>query len=250
MRDDLAFVQAGDPESPAVLFLHGWPTSAHLWREMVPLVSPWMRAIAPDLPDPGDLEGSTASVRSLLRELGIGRFAAVGHAEGGAIAQLLAVDGGVQTLVLIDSVALDARPGAEGGPEQTLRANVRTPERLTDEVLGGYLRNAPRAERIVTGSPPDAASLARLEIPTLVLWGEEDELLPVELAERLGDALPRAAVALLPGCGHFLLDDASETVVPLVFQYLRSQYLGTPHSHEGAPLTVQIGPRPPEDGRW
>jgi pimeloyl-ACP methyl ester carboxylesterase len=96
--------------------------------------------------------------------------------------------------------------------------------------------------------------LAELEIPAFVLWGEDDAFLPPELAERLGDALPMASVALLPGCGHFLLEDAADTVVPLIFQWLRRMYLGVPHGHEeereARPVTVQLGRRPPEDDRW
>ena len=43
--------------------------------------------------------------------------------------------------------------------------------------------------------------------------GEDDRFLPAELAERLGDALPMASVALLPTAR---LEDAADTVVPLI----------------------------------
>jgi len=248
---DLTFVEAGDPENPPIVFLHGWPTSSHLWRAFVPMASPWMRAIAPDLPDPCDLEGSATSVRTLLDGLGIERFAVVGHAEGAAVAQILAVRGGVQAMVLIDAVALDARPGSKQDPETTLRASVHHDGRLAEDAIVEYLRNAPPGERVVRGRLPAAIELEGLEIPALVLWGEDDAFLPAELAERLGDALLMATVALLPGCGHLVTEDAPETVVPLVFQYLRSRYLRTPHAHEEGPVSVQIGRRPPEeDFRW
>lgn len=246
--------EAEVPEKPAVVLLHGWPTSSYLWRDLVPMVSPWMCAIAPDLADPCDLEGSAASVRALLHDLSIERFAVVGHAEGAAVAQLLAVRGGVDAMVLIDAVALDVTPGSADGAEGSLRASVGRPERLTEEAIAGFLKIGPTATRSVSGRSPGAEELERLEIPTLVLWGEDDAFLPVELAERLGDALPRASVAVLPGCGHLVTEDAPETVLPLVFQYLRSQYLGMTHTHEG-PVTVPIGRRlhgtgSEEDFRW
>jgi pimeloyl-ACP methyl ester carboxylesterase len=246
----LPFDEAGDPENPAVLFLHGWPTSSYLWRELVPMVSPWMRAIAPNLPHPSDLERSADEVRALLDRLSIQRFAVVGHAEGGAIAQILAVRGGVELMVLIDAASLDVRPNTPSDPEAALRSGVVRGERLDDETVQTFLRDGPSAERRQRGSPPGAEDLGRLEIPTLVLWGENDPFLPAELAERLGEALPMAAVALLPGCGHLVTEEASETVLPLVFQYLRRQYLGVPHGHDEGPVTVELGRRPPEDGRW
>ena len=63
---------------------------------------------------------------------------------------------------------------------------------------------------------------------------------------------PGPSVALLPGCGHFLLEDAPETVAPLIAQWLRTQYLRLPqaHEHEEGAVTVELGRRPPEDDRW
>src|SRR5580693_6181974 len=45
----MAYREAGDPEAPVVLFLHGNPTSSHLWRNIIPLVAPVAHCIAPDL---------------------------------------------------------------------------------------------------------------------------------------------------------------------------------------------------------
>jgi pimeloyl-ACP methyl ester carboxylesterase len=132
-------------------------------------------------------------------------------------------------------------------------------ERLGDDEIEEYLRpfrDAEGAERFLrVASSFDGAGLvdveprlAALEIPALVLWGEEDAVLDLGLAERLGDALPQSTVALLPGCGHFLLDDAPETVAPLIFQWLRSRYLKVEHRHEEGPVTVYLGRRPPGEG--
>jgi haloalkane dehalogenase len=45
----MAYREAGSPDSPKVLFLHGNPTSSYLWRNIIPLVAPVARCIAPDL---------------------------------------------------------------------------------------------------------------------------------------------------------------------------------------------------------
>ena len=78
-----------------------------------------------------------------------------------------------------------------------------------------------------------------------VLWGEDDPYLPPALAERLGETISTASVALLPGCSHLLPEDAPETLAPLLFEYLRSRYLQTPHTHEAGPVVVELGRRPP-----
>src|ERR1700676_5611313 len=45
----MAYRQAGNPDAPVALFLHGNPTSSYLWRNVIPLVAPTARCIAPDL---------------------------------------------------------------------------------------------------------------------------------------------------------------------------------------------------------
>lgn len=54
---DLAFREAGDPDAPVALLLHGYPNSSYLWRDVLPAVAAagW-RAVAPDLPGFGDSE--------------------------------------------------------------------------------------------------------------------------------------------------------------------------------------------------
>jgi pimeloyl-ACP methyl ester carboxylesterase len=42
--------EAGRPDAPALLLLHGFPTSSHMFRDLMPLLAPHFRLIAPDLP--------------------------------------------------------------------------------------------------------------------------------------------------------------------------------------------------------
>lgn len=42
--------EAGDPGAPVVLLLHGFPTSSHMYRNLIPLLAEDFRVIAPDLP--------------------------------------------------------------------------------------------------------------------------------------------------------------------------------------------------------
>jgi len=282
---ELAVVDTGDPEAPPVVLIHGFGTSSFLWRRLIPLLSPWMRVVAPDLLGHGDSEKPqdgvlrVAAHRDLLRhalgDLGVDRCALIGHAHGGGVAQLLAVEGEVDALCLIDSIAFDApaspailelRRGLDG--EEPAEAWIRGMfdlgmthrDRLQDADLEEFLlpyrdeRAAVAfglAARAIDGTGLDGtdARLADLDVPALILWGEDDVFFDVGIAERLGEVLPRAAVAVLPGCGHFLLEDAPDTVAPLIFQWLRSQYLKHEHRHDpGGPVVVSLGRRPEGEG--
>jgi pimeloyl-ACP methyl ester carboxylesterase len=85
----------GDP----IVLLHGFPTSSHLWSELVPLLPRGHRVVVLDLlghgrsDPPGNadltLRGHARRVVALLDALGIGRSTIVGHQMGGSIAQAL-----------------------------------------------------------------------------------------------------------------------------------------------------------------
>jgi haloalkane dehalogenase len=275
---DMAFIEEGDPENPAVVFLHGFPTSSFLWREFVPLFAPWTHVIAPDLLGCGSsgmpreaelhIRAQAGYIRELLTGLGIDGFAVVGHGHGGGIAQLLAMEGGVEAMVLVDSIAFDAWPSEttkalqRAAPEDRredvvreafdafLRQAMAKAERRTDDLRDAYLtpflgqdgvraffRGIDAADGLgLTGREDEFSTLG---CPTLILWGEEDPYLSVEAGERLNDAIPTSSLAVLPGCSYLLPEDAPETIAPLAFDYLRSKYLGRPHSH-GEPGAVPI----------
>lgn len=202
--DGLAYRDEGDPENPTVVLLRGPAGDEDPWAEVVGMLSPWMRVISVEPIGEGDatLREHAARVHVLLRQLRVTRYAVAGEGAGGRVAQLLALDGGVEAMVLIGS------PWLEGAD----------------------------------------CSLEALEVPVLVVYGEDDPTLPATaLAERFAEILPMASVALLPGRGHALLRDAPETVVPLVFGWLRSRYLKVPHAHESGPVVVELGRRPRED---
>jgi 2-hydroxymuconate-semialdehyde hydrolase len=247
---EVAYADLG--EGPAVLLLHGFPTNANLWRREAWLLAQRMRVIVPDLlgygmserPSETDLSetAQVGYVAELLTGLGIDELAVVGHDIGGGIAQMLCLDGGVdvRTLILLDSVCFDAWP-IEGvkmlqdtAPDQETEEFVQEIVRLTFDL------GVQHQERLEPGAvdayvepwraDPPAFFRAARAITGRGLAGRDDEL-----AERMSDTLPGSTLALLPGCSHFVTEDAPQTVAPLVFEYLRARYLGEAHDHGHAP---------------
>ena len=105
-----------------VVFLHGFPTSSHLWSDVVQLVPSGHRVVVVDLLGYGRSdrpEGRPVGVRAhaermieLFDVLGINYACVVGHDVGGGIAQWLAVryPQRVSRLLLVDSVAFGSWP--------------------------------------------------------------------------------------------------------------------------------------------
>jgi pimeloyl-ACP methyl ester carboxylesterase len=273
-------------EGPPVVLIHGFPQSAHVWRHAVPMLASRFRVLVPELLGTGasdrpagvrlDLVAQAGYLGELLDGLGIERCAVIGHSFGGGIAQLLALDRpGVDAMVLLASTAFDAWPTAvtreiqDTPPEQEveeliaagMRASLRygmvEPDRLPPDDVETYVRAWSGPEGVASflrfarqidglGLLERTEDLGRLEIPVLLFWGEQDPFYPPSVAERLNEAIPSSTLGLVPGCGHFLLDEAPETLVPMMFEYLRARFLHAPHGHgdEGI-VTIQLERKPP-----
>ena len=273
---DISYVDEGD--GPGVLLLHGFPTSSHLWRDLVPILAPRFRVIAPDLLGYGDSEkpkdpeamtirAQAAAMRELLRGLGVEEVAIVGHDIGGGVAQLLALEGGVKVLVLLDTTSFDSWPiegvkmlqdasddqvdeeFARGVVGMAIELGMSEPERLSaedrEELIRPWLEDPMAVVRAARGIDGvgligTEGKLGELESRALILWGEDDPYQPAELAEKLGETLPGATTGLIPGTSHFITEDAPETVFPLISEYLRVHHLGQSHHHRG-PTAVELG---------
>jgi pimeloyl-ACP methyl ester carboxylesterase len=60
-----------------------------------------------------------------------------------------------------------------------------------------------------TFGPKLLRRIGRVTMPTLVIWGKEDRLLPVGLAALWGKAIPHATMRIVEGAGHLLLDESA-----------------------------------------
>jgi pimeloyl-ACP methyl ester carboxylesterase len=60
--------------------------------------------------------------------------------------------------------------------------------------------------------------LARLSVPTLVLWGEHDGIFPSSLAHKYAGAIPNARLTILPDCGHMVPYEAPETLLRAILE--------------------------------
>lgn len=179
----LAYREAGS--GPAVLLLHGWPTSSFLWRGVMPLIARERRVLALDLPGFGasdkptdatyDLAFFTAAVRGFLDALRIDRVDLAVHDLGGPVGVRFALEDPdrVRSLALLNTLLY---PDDMTRLLTTLADGLRTPgkrERLTsDAALEVTLRFGTADESSVTdealagivapfGSDADRLALAK-----------------------------------------------------------------------------------------
>jgi pimeloyl-ACP methyl ester carboxylesterase len=85
----------------------------------------------------------------------------------------------------------------------------------TPEFLAERYRESTSLARLLWARPYDLKLknwLHRLTMPTLLLWGDKDRIVPVEQASVWAELVPGAEVKIVPGAGHLIFDDSREAV--------------------------------------
>ena len=75
--------------------------------------------------------------------------------------------------------------------------------------------------------PPDFEKLTRrfpeIDLPTLLLWGRHDWVVPLNVAERLLAALPKARLEVMEDCGHLPPEELPKESLEIVLKFLRGE---------------------------
>jgi pimeloyl-ACP methyl ester carboxylesterase len=179
-------------------------------------------------------EAFADTLRELLRALGVERAHVVGHSLGGAVALTFAADhaASVDRLALIDTAVYEFRLPVKGriplvpvlGPLVFKRLYGRSMFRayFEDDVFNGHdgvdlarvdqyyedfdSKEGREAAYAALVNTLDVTSLLpripRVKAPTLVIWGDEDRLVPVGLGHRLAREIPNARLSIVERSGH------------------------------------------------
>ncbi|WP_134669199.1 MULTISPECIES: alpha/beta fold hydrolase [unclassified Amycolatopsis] len=188
------------------------------------------------------MQSARTAVRALLDGLSLDRVRMVGNSMGGFVATdfSLAAPERVERLVTIGGIGtpiFSAQPG-EGivrlsefveNPTRAalvawLRSMVYDQAMVTEELIEerwsqatdpATLENSRRmygaaalaamAAAARSAETPAWAQLRRLDVPTLVTWGRDDRVSPVDMALLPMRALPQGEVHIFPNCGHWVM---------------------------------------------
>jgi pimeloyl-ACP methyl ester carboxylesterase len=166
----------------------------------------------------------------LFDALGLETFSLVGLSFGGDIAARFAIEHchRLRKLVLIaPSTMLDEKhppldivavPGEELVPMLVSNFDVlkpRLPEKPDLDFIGDRYREATAYARVHWERPRDrkfTRYLHRVRTPTLILWGDEDKLVPVEQAASWKERLPNAELRIVRGAGHLVHLESPDSV--------------------------------------
>ncbi len=202
-----------------------------------------------------------SGIRDLLSVLGLGRATVVGHSLGGGIAMQFAYQfpQSIDRLVLVDSgglgneVSLLLRAATLPGAEYVLPLLFGPVARTTSATVGriagrfgikgsanarglaegfaslgdGDARRAfvHTARSVIdpSGQRVDARDRLYLSegIPTLLVWGERDSMIPVAHGRAAHELMPHSRLEVFPGAGHFPFNDDPDRFVAVVDDFIR-----------------------------
>jgi len=243
---DIHYLTGGEGEP--LIVIHGGGDSGRAWRENAAELSKYYHVYLPDLPgfglsrangDDFDLSSYVTFVEDFSHSLGLGHFHLLGHSLGGGIAlhYALKFPHKIKRLVLISSLCL--------GQEIAFWARIlslplfyRTAKKIVVSVfkaLGWLVRklNCPlgkltppslfrmsigKSVMTVKGQTNVLANrLSELLMPTLLVWGAEDNIVPVRHAFLAAERIPNCQVRVFQNSGHSVyrqrLSEFSDTLV-------------------------------------
>jgi pimeloyl-ACP methyl ester carboxylesterase len=162
---DLSFVTAGDPALPAVLLLHGFPSSARTFRDVIPLLAEVSYVIAPDLPGFGaseplprpTFEALGDAILELLAHLRVGPRHVYLHDWGAPVGLHVAMKQPDSVLGLIVQNANAHRSGFGPAWKDTL-AYWSQPDPENEAAATAHLSYEGTRDQYVAGVPADVAA--------------------------------------------------------------------------------------------
>jgi non-heme chloroperoxidase len=233
LANDLTLEYTERGTGPAVVLLHGYTDSCYAFDEVLDRLPSTVPALAPTQRGHGDsshpaagyhIEDFAADVVAFMDAAGVSRAAVVGHSMGSLVAQAVALahPERVSHLVLIGAATtfdnpvvreLDAavrnlhdpvprdfvtefqastvyRPIPDEILARVVSESMKLPARVWREALAGVL-----AYR-------SGARLAHLTMPTLVVWGDRDEIAPRVEQNRVQEGIATSTLTVYQDAGH------------------------------------------------
>jgi len=236
---NLAETGGSEGDDAALVFLHYFGGSSRTWGPVMDALAPEFRCLAPDArgwggsdapPSGYTVRDMADDVAGLVAALGLTRYTLVGHSMGGKAAQALAArrPQALERLLLVAPSPLSPEPMTEearatlraawgdgGAARETLATIAKLP--LSGGAQASVVEDTLRASRVAweawadAGSREDLSALAaRINVPTRVLVGAADPVLPPDVLRRaVAERIAGATLSVAPGAGHLLpLEDA------------------------------------------
>lgn len=230
-RSRLHYRVAGD--GPPLVLVHGYSASSLWWRRNIAALARRHRVYALDLVGFGrswpkhsfSLASAVEQIVSWMNEVGLPQADFCGHSMGGHLCIRLAAahPERVRRLVLADASGLPLEARLPQLAWRGIRSSGHTRFRFAPTVVFTSVQAGPLVLlAALRGLLADDVRevLENIAAPTLIVWGERDVLVPLELGRALHAAIPNARLVVVPGAGHNVMYERAALFNQLVNDFL------------------------------
>jgi pimeloyl-ACP methyl ester carboxylesterase len=175
----------------------------------------------------GSLEELARTLLEAASALGLERFGLMGTSFGGKLALWMAVQAPERVGALVLAAPAAVRPEGRPrlSPEERRALLYAHPDRMPPLAAPDPAIEAKQEALVqrLMGPPRDEAlegRLAGLQVPTLVLFGTEDRLVPPEMGRRYRELLPSCSLVFVYDAGHVMEEERPEAFVAVAADFL------------------------------
>jgi 3-oxoadipate enol-lactonase len=243
-------------EGDAVVLIHGLGGTSNTWTPQMTVLDGRFRAIRPDLQGSGrspagegplSIAGFAEAVVRMARALGLERAHFAGHSMGTIVCQHAAVaePALVRSLFLCGPLLAPPDQGRQGLKDRAAKARQDGMADIADAIVAAATSNHSKATNPVAIAAvreslmrqdaqgyaascealaaAQAADIARIACPALLLAGEDDPIAPASGARAMADRIKGSRVHVLPRVGHWTTFEAAAEVNALLREFLATQ---------------------------
>lgn len=229
----------------------GWSEDLRRQRRVIRFDLPAFGLTGPDPRNDYSIEAYVRFVTAVVDTLGVKSFVLAGNSLGGQIAWATAVahPERVVSLVLVDAAGYPLQPQSvpigfrvartpglrkvmefvlpRGVVENSLRNVYGDPSKVTPELVDRFyeltLRQGNRAalgSRLEQKLSGDELQIKALKVPTLIVWGAKDRLIPLENGRRFAADIQNSQLVVFDNLGHVPQEEDAQATVKAVKQFL------------------------------
>ena len=240
-------------EEETLVLLHGIGASAERWSKVIPFFHEHFRTIVPDIIGFGHSDKPTVEynipyfvrfLKDFLNRVGVKSACIAGSSFGGLVAAEFAVnDSNMINKLILVSPAGTMKTSTKTLEEYILASLYPThdnvwrafnnmafdPRTVTEETILEFIdrMKLPNAKyafmstMLAIRNTTDLASrLSKVKSPTIIIWGQNDEMIPVKYCEDYRN-IPNSNVKVIPRCGHTPFTEKPELFSKIAIDFLK-----------------------------
>ena len=234
---NINYVRYGKEDAKTIVYLHGWGQNIAMMKPVADPFTDEYNVLIVDLPGYGDSEEPPFAwtvndyvecFKEMCEKLNIDEPILVGHSFGGKISLLYASKYDVEKLVLFGS------PFKQEVTKVSLKLKVLKGLKKVPLVnkLEGFAKKHIGSEDYKSASPlmreilvstvnlDITEDVKKIKCPTLIVWGTNDEAVPVERAYELEKLIDDAGVIVYEGCTHYAYLERLNQTINVLWNFL------------------------------